>query len=190
MKAQTPPRKVADYARAFADGVVRPVPALPPTLLPGRTANGMMRMFILSTVAWGALWFALHSAAGRISSTHAGLRGPLLFVISSGVFFGVLAQVSRVGNRNVEEFARGYTTLRLQFGLLFYTGLTFKRSPREQRTPWNYSGIWVLDDHGRVLSPPDPGVDPPGYFPSPNRPGQFELWTGACWSGHFRKLPP
>ncbi|MFN2538788.1 MAG: hypothetical protein ABR549_11690 [Mycobacteriales bacterium] len=189
MKAETPPREVHGYPQALATGVVRPVPASPPPLLPGRTANNLFRMWLLSLAGGGLLWFVLYSGVQRIPSSHSGLRSLLLLTISRGVCFGMLAPLTLVGNRNVEEFAHGYTTLRLQLGS-FYMRFSFTRTRRQQSPPWDYSGIWVLDDRGRVLAPPDPAVDPPGFFPSPNRPGQLELWTGVCWSGHFRQLPP
>jgi len=35
------------------------------------------------------------------------------------------------------------------------------------------------------VAAPTGDVDPPGYYPSPNRPGRLELWTGAEWSRDF-----
>ncbi|WP_158630709.1 hypothetical protein [Nocardioides daphniae] len=37
-----------------------------------------------------------------------------------------------------------------------------------------------------MVSPPDPSVLPPGHYPSPNRPGQLEMWTGAAWMYDYR----
>jgi hypothetical protein len=48
--------------------------------------------------------------------------------------------------------------------------------------------LWVLDGStGAVVSPPVADADPPGLYPSPNRPGAMELWTGVVWSGNYRR---
>jgi hypothetical protein len=55
------------------------------------------------------------------------------------------------------------------------------------RAAWDYSGAWVLDGTtGAVRSVPDPEREAPGFYPSPNRPGALELWTGAAWAGRYR----
>jgi hypothetical protein len=88
-----------------------------------------------------------------------------------------------VGLRNDEEFAAGYTTFVMQFG-------TFRSGGRHwQNLSWDYRGTWVMNEHGAVVSGPDRGFDAPGYYPSPNNQGTYELWTGTTWSGHFRPAP-
>ncbi|MEZ5096470.1 MAG: hypothetical protein R2731_10315 [Nocardioides sp.] len=94
---------------------------------------------------------------------------------------------SAVGAPYLQELAHGYTTLRLHWGTLWNVAapgrsITF-------RQPWDYRGIWVLDSGGRVQQTPQPGILPPGMYPSPHQAGQFELWTGAGWAGVMRRPP-
>ncbi len=68
--------------------------------------------------------------------------------------------------REETEFAAGYTT-------------------RD-----NYTGLWRLDRHGRVLRAPAPGVPPPGFYPSPYTPGLLQRWEGPGWAllpQHWRR---
>jgi len=87
--------------------------------------------------------------------------------------------------RKLEELAHGYTTLTWVFG-----GVGPRADGRfahnQNRIPWDYRGTWVLATDGRVLSAPDPSVEPPGFYPSPNRPRSLELWTGSAWYGAYR----
>jgi hypothetical protein len=54
---------------------------------------------------------------------------------------------------------------------------------------WDLRGLWRLDDHGAPVREPDFGVLPPGHYPSPNRPGSFEYWTGEVWMYRYRPWP-
>lgn len=104
-------------------------------------------------------------------------------------FAVIIRDLGRVGDRKLEEIAHGYTTLKLDFGG-FWLGEGRRWPHFGHRPPWDYSGLWVLDGtHGAVLSKPDRGVEPPGLYPSPNRPGAMELWTGVVWSGNYRRQP-
>ena len=89
----------------------------------------------------------------------------------------------------MDELAAGYTTVTLKFGA--FTMLRRRRPTGLEaevlRVPWDYSGIWVLDSKtGQPLQSPSPAALPPGFYPSPNRPGSFELWTGAAWAGTYQ----
>ncbi len=74
------------------------------------------------------------------------------------------------GARNLQDLEHGYTTLVLSLGLFALS----ERSWREtsMRIPWDYAGTWVLGQDGRVLSPPDRSIEPPGWYPSPRKHGQ------------------
>ena len=49
--------------------------------------------------------------------------------------------------------------------------------------------IWVLTWSGRVKAEPERGLDAPGFYPSPARPGMLQLWTGVEWFPKFREPP-
>ena len=88
--------------------------------------------------------------------------------------------------RKLAELACGYTTLTWVFGGVTPT-VDRRFRGTDSRVPWDYRGVWVLSGDGRVLSVPDPSVEPPGFFPSPNRPRSYELWTGSAWYGLYRE---
>lgn len=96
-----------------------------------------------------------------------------------------------LGRAALTELQRGYTTTTLVFGSY---GLPVLRRYLSygDRPPWDYVGVWRVGPvaDGEV---PDPSHDPPGFYPSPTRDGQFELWSGQVWVGVFRApgdLPP
>jgi hypothetical protein len=123
-----------------------------------------------------------------VSGSGLGTAAESSVILATGLAacFAVMRMLGGVGDRKLEELAHGYTTLTLEFGG-FWRG-EGRRWPRfGRRAPWDYSGVWVLDGGtGEVVSEPDRAVDPPGLYPSPNRPGELELWTGVVWSGDYR----
>ena len=98
--------------------------------------------------------------------------GYVLFKMPRGTFGSYLAETSR-----------GYTTTKgvVQTGLRDTSELALKHV----MLPWDFSGVWRLDDQGAVVAPPDQRFDPPGYYPSPRSPGRYELWTGIMWTGSY-----
>ena len=175
------PRKVPEFARFAAYAPVRPVPGTPPKLLPGITA---FRMHIVVPVVWFAsILFFIIVGDGL---------GPWLPAAAAALCSWTVWWLRRVGNKEVDEFAQGYTTL---IGLL---GTTFPGfSPRIQRlygvngmVGWDFSGLWVLSPSGRVIKPPESlDVLRPGFYPSPHRERRLELWTGKEWAEVYRKAP-
>jgi hypothetical protein len=112
------------------------------------------------------------------TAPHVGLgsAGTIVGALAAGLvaLWLILQLFAQVGDRNLEELEHGYTTLTL-------------RRPGLGRAAWDYSGAWVLDGTtGAVRSVPDPEREPPGFYPSPHRPGALELWTGAQWAGRYR----
>jgi hypothetical protein len=153
-------------------------------MLAGATASRRFNRWLLTSgVVVGAVLLALEIVP-RLGL--GGLaEGALTLAAGLVGLAAIFRDLGRVGDRKLEEIAAGYTTLKLEFGD-FWIG-EGRRWPRfGHRAPWDYAGLWVLDGStGAVLSAPDRSVDAPGFYPSPNRPGVMELWTGAVWSGHF-----
>lgn len=174
------------HARALAEGRLPRVPRTPPALLPGRTASSAARRLLVRAAVAVAGALAGPEAAGR-----AGVPAPVSSVAVLVLGLAGLALLLRgwaaVGDRNLEELRHGYTTLVLSHGS-FRGGV--RRDVGELGPPWDYAGIWVLAGDGRVRQPPDLAVDPPGFYPSPLRPGEDELWTGAAWTGQLRPRRP
>ncbi|MCW2923165.1 MAG: hypothetical protein JWM98_569 [Thermoleophilia bacterium] len=98
----------------------------------------------------------------------------------------------RVGERNLEEFQHGYTTLQLISGAFGWAGFPSREQQRRHgRTmPWDYAGVWRLGSDGAVITAPDTTVLPPGLYPSPHRDDAWEIWTGCAWMGSYRPAPP
>jgi hypothetical protein len=160
------------------------VPTEPPALLPGRSAGQLFNRSLV--VAAGIVVAVLASVEllESVGSTLAGVAAPALGLIG---FAAIMLTQRKVGARKLEELEQGYTTLTLQFGG-FWLGEPRRWPGFWHRMPWDYSGVWVLDGStGAVISEPSPDSDPPGFYPSPNRHGALELWTGVVWSGVYRK---
>jgi hypothetical protein len=183
------PHDVDGFARAVAAGLVPHIPPEPPRVLPGPTTQQVFRTFLVKSGVTLAVVLLLVELVPRIGLPTA-VSG--LLVLALGLF-GLGAIFFRfwggVGRRNVLEFERGYTTFVMQYGG-FWWGEGRRWEGVGRRAPWDYSGLWVLDGAGRqVVSAPDLNVDPPGFYPSPNRRGALELWTGVVWSGRYRPDP-
>ncbi|PPK90833.1 hypothetical protein CLV92_1228 [Kineococcus xinjiangensis] len=177
------PRDVPGYAEARAQGRTPQVPVLPPPLLPGLTAHQMFVRALLKCAIVFPLTLVvidLIAEPGPSGDTLPWLGLPVMmapFVLAWR--WGVA-----VGRRNIEELQHGYTTHVQVFGQFHIGGGSHVRDT-DAGPPWDYSGTWVLLRDGRVKSAPQPGYDPPGLYPSPARPGAYELWTGASWTGYY-----
>jgi hypothetical protein len=153
--------------------VARRAPPSAPPLLPGPSAQAEFRGFGLKSVAVVVAVLLVVDTAPHVGL---GSAGTVVVALAAGlVALWLIVQLfAQVGDRTLEELEHGYTTLTL-------------RRPGLGRAPWDYSGAWVLDGRtGAVRSVPDPEREPPGFYPSPNRPGALELWTGAVWAGRYR----
>lgn len=177
------PREVPGYAAAAADGRLPTVPSAPPALTAGGTADHAFKIFLLQGGAAVAVLLVLIEVVQRVGlgTTAVGL---LILALSALLVVALHLLWQRVGRAVLDELAHGYTTLT-------FTYVSF-RPPRDRgwyetdwRVPWDYTGVWVLRPDGRVLSAPRSDVEPPGFFPSPNRVGEFELWSGVGWTGQF-----
>jgi hypothetical protein len=149
------------------------VPPAAPALLPGESAQAEFRRFLLKSVAVVVAVLLIFDTAPDVGL---GSAGTIVVALAAGLLalWLILQLFAPVGDRTVEELEHGYTTLTL-------------RRPALGRAAWDYSGAWVLDGRtGAVRSAPDPEQEPPGFYPSPNRPGALELWTGAEWAGRYR----
>lgn len=166
------PRDMSSVQAAFSMGLIKRVPKTPPTLLPGPTVAAVSRSAVLRMVPafFGAVVIVL------LVPMPIWIAAPLGLVVLGYVF--LLPVKTR--NRQLEELAEGYTTLpRFEGG-----GLEWHRLPvwrRHPDTTWLFAGVWVLDSQGRVVSAPDPSYDPPGFYPSPNKPDRLQFWTGRMW---------
>ena len=177
---QVRPHQVPGFREAWNAGLVPVVPETPPRLLPGRSAESLLW--------WYGRNLGLGIGAHLLSVSLLVPRLPglldLLLMLGGGLalFWCLLRGLRRVGERNLQELARGYTTLPLVFGDFWYGGRYYSG----HRMPWDCSGAWHLHrSTGAVVRPPQRWLEPPGLYPSPHRPGRYELWTGAGWSGHF-----
>ncbi len=162
------------------------VPPHPPRLLPGRTADQEFWLWLGKAVSSAVALVVVGEVVERLDR----VPGGTAVVLPLGLlwFWAVFFRWFRaVGRRKLAELAEGYTTLTFVFGSLVRYPYRRHRYGDESRVPWDYRGLWVLGSDGRVKSAPDATVEPPGFYPSPNRPGAWELWTGATWAGQFRE---
>lgn len=110
-----------------------------------------------------------------------------VLVVGSAGAAAIVVMTRRWGRAQLAELQRGYTTATFALSRFW-----FAPAPDAPMTlgkiQWDWRGTWVLRPDGTVVSAPAGDADPPGLYPSPNRPGAVELWTGHQWTGYFPKV--
>lgn len=105
-------------------------------------------------------------------------------VVCAGMLLWLL---KRWGEAQLAELAHGYTTSPIHLGQ-FWIGRRSGALFTSGWVQWDWSGLWVLDRVGAVVSSPRPGVDgPPGFYPNARSGDRWELWTGCMWTGVTRE---
>lgn len=178
------PRDVDGFTEAQASGATPAVPAHPPSSpLPEPTARALLHRlgYTLAAAVAAALMtlLILPKPDGSIAPVTA------IAIVVVLVIGGLLSRRVLVAFRStlLDEMQAGYVTTTFQqggFWLAHRDGPAY--SPGRNVIGWEWSGLWVLDSAGAVVSPPDRTVDPPGLYPSPHSPGERELWTGHQWT--------
>lgn len=176
------PRDVQGYAEAVTAGRTPARPSRPPSLLPGKTAHRALVEcgFVL---CGAAVLVAIAVSLGPESGGQLSV-GQLATVLGA-TLVGVVALAKALGRfrrRLLTELAAGYVTTTFTQGTFWFADRPGPRVGNDV-VGWLWDGVWVLDPSGRVVSAPRPEVGPPGFWPSPNRPGRLGLWTGAQWIG-------
>ena len=179
------PRKVPAFAAASAAGRVPVVPPAAPALIAGTTADKSFNFFLLKLVIVAGIVVASLDIVPKIVGGKGLLTALVDVTLGVAVLVLMLRWLKSIGEKNFQEISQGYTTLVLRYGM-FGPNVSSRWYRSRFRVPWDYSGLWVLGNDGKVLTAPDSSVDPPGFYPSPNRQGAYELWTGVGWSGQFR----
>ncbi|MBE7324128.1 hypothetical protein IEQ44_05645 [Nocardioides sp. Y6] len=170
MSARPRPSEMPAHDLAVGAGLVPRVPATPPQRIPGPSAAEVaqragMQALVGMVVVAGA--FVLHTSA-------------LTALLVVAYVCWVMTRFPVVGNRLLDELAHGYTTLVFTQGSFWFS--------LESWLTWDFSAVWKFT--GKGVEPPTPGaVDPPGLYPSPDKPDRWQVWTGAQWSGSHRPAP-
>ena len=176
------PRDVPGFAEAAAAGVTPPRPSRSPSLLPGTTAHSALVGCGVVLVGAAAI-VAVAIAVGPTKGNQATVPALLMMLGATAVGIGaMIAAIRRFRRALLAELAAGYVTTTFYQGLFWMVNGLGPRAG-DDVVGWVWDGVWVLNSAGGVVSAPDPDVDPPGFYPSPNRTGQFELWTGSQWTG-------
>jgi hypothetical protein len=184
------PTLVEEYESYRRSGAISDVPTTePPERLPGKTAGELALWWVGSLIASMALVALLVDVFSK-SDLPAVMRALSVLVIGVGALVAFARLWAMVGRKNVAELRAGYTTLTLMFGTFWIGSGPRRWRGTGHRAPWDYAGVWVLDRSGRrVIQPPDTEREPPGFYPSPNRPDKLEFWTGVVWLGVYRDHP-
>ena len=165
------------------------VPSLPPTLESGvllPSARGILRTGMAKLFAVTGIYVLVVFGGLPRLTLPSGVVVLTLLTLGTGWFLLMLRTLKRPGQRALDEMIHGYTTLDSNGPNYFRSS---EHSWEEGGPPWDYSGVWLLDRKFAVRSLPNPQIDPPGFYPSPHRDGQWELWTGVLWSGIYRTRP-
>ena len=114
-------------------------------------------------------------------------KGAIAYIATLAIGYVVTrASLRRFRAIFLEELQAGYATKTFTQGL-FWLPVRGAGRPTwgDDIVGWEWDGLWIFDAQGNVVSSPDPAADPPGLYPSPNIPGDRELWTGYRWTGVF-----
>ncbi|KRF21003.1 hypothetical protein ASG90_00880 [Nocardioides sp. Soil797] len=172
------PRSVPGFDRATELGLTPQTPAAAPDPV---TINSRFLLLGILAVSFAGLVVVL-TVVNRLELP--GWAYGVIAACLAGLVVGLLVWHRRVMWREIQA---GYCRMDTMVAL-------FSRDP-EQRfpasrmkgAPWDLRGLWRLGDHGEVLRAPVPGVLAAGHYPSPNRPGELELWTGVAWAYCYEK---
>lgn len=168
------PRDVPGFREAFSAGILPQVTTQPPAALPGKTVGQMGIMFL---VGLGSVFVV---AAIPILTNKASWLIPTVTLV--GLIGGFLASKA-IGAKAAIELKHGYTTSGETASWFFNLG-------KNRHLKWNFDGAWQLNRNGTVVkSPPDPLVEPPGFYPSPYKPGSLGLWSGYAWANRYQDYP-
>lgn len=177
-----PPHEVYGFHDAGRLGLLPQVPAMPPAPLPGTATSVLFYGWVAMFFAFGVvLMFAMDLIP---------MNGRWVAGLASVAWFAWWMSLSRrIGDRHLAELAAGYTTFEMVFG--GFWPLQGRHDWRTQgRMGWDFGTVWVLRARdGSVVRPPSRPGYPPGFYPSPENDGRWELWTGQEWAGIFRERP-
>jgi hypothetical protein len=183
-RTDLPPSALPGYREALLSGALPRVPSLPPTGLPGRSAQALVRRLIFIFLAGILVLLVVAQVLMRVKlPTYLILT--ILCLASLVSLWYCQRRMAAVGERLLTELSCGYTTIVMAFGG-FWLGRGRRGWTIGWRIPWDFSTVWVLSSDGRtVIRPPQIPGDPPGLYPSDSRVHSLELWTGTTWAGYF-----
>lgn len=183
------PRDVDGFAHAASMGLLPSVPSSPPTPASGVLVPSAHQVFTTGLTKFlavtGIYVLFVFGALSRLELP-SGVVLAILIASGAGWFLLMLRTFDRPGRRMLDEVVHGYTTNDAGWPNYF---ISSEHSWGESGAPWDFAGVWTLDRKFAVRGVPDRHVDPPGFYPSPHRAGQYELWTGVLWSGTYRDEP-
>lgn len=145
-------------------------------------------MAVIGAVSIGVWLIVMLMLQGMRQPSPTGLKIGWLLIGLAGFGWLLLVELRKVGDRMLAEFTEGYTTLTISHGSFWQ--IRPHPAGANHHVPWDYSAIWVLTPAGDVRRPPQPhSALPPGLYPSVERPGEWELWTGSAWGRVWRDAP-
>ncbi|MBC9227089.1 hypothetical protein GL325_12200 [Aeromicrobium sp. 636] len=172
------PRTVPGFDRAVELGLTPRTPADPP---PTVTTNSRRLLLAIVATTFSLLLVVLLLA--NATPAPPWLLG-LVTALTLAIIVRMFVRLRRV---MWDEISAGYC--RVDYMVALFSRDPEYRFPasRMRGAPWDLRGLWRLADDGSVVVEPDWSVLPPGHYPSPNRPGQLELWTGSAWAYRYEE---
>lgn len=177
------PSTVPGFYEAKKLGVLPSVPVSPPVPV---TLNSLhVRVFFFPVVL-------AYIVIGIALSDIFAWSGPMCGLVLGGGGFALLLSAILVPARfMMKEFAAGYCRRDSHVGVYVVDWrMALQNGSGPAGAEWDLRGLWRLGADGAPERAPVPGVLPVGRYPSPNRPGQLEYWTGRDWHYMFRAAPP
>lgn len=180
MNTQTTPEMVPEYTEAKNANLLPKVPTSPPV---AGSISSMKLLLICIAIVFITGFAGIQ--IGNSVDLPTWVKGamfivPLLAAVGSFYF---------PSKAKTKEYAAGYTYVDdavMTYGVPLSKLYKVQNQAGPAGHQWNFRGLWKLNYNGSANRPPVEGVLPIGYYPSPNRQGEFEYWTGAEWMGKFK----
>ena len=172
----------------MAAGVTPSRPATPPPIGSSLTAHqAFIRLAVTLGVAT-AVWVLFLLALPKQNNSITGWTAVVLSVLLAIGYFAVRKELRTFRSVLLDELQMGYATTTFTQGLFWSRRHEKALIWGDDVVGWDWDGLWVLDSRGNVVSEPDLSADPPGIYPSPNKPDQRELWTGYMWTSVYFEM--
>ena len=119
-----------------------------------------------------------------------GLSAQAMLLTGTGMFFGCILMVMVLPDTTPGPLYAAMVAVG-SGGAFWMMGNLEAREREEFQAGYTsrgaYPGLWWIGRNGAVRREPDRNVPPPGFYPSPYKPGLLQRWDGPGWHPFTQK---